>query len=309
MAIRTVAVFHCTSGVQSAWSCAEGMVRTFAALGFDTIDCGNPLRSEVAIERLRDVDLIVLMAPEWYHHGLTQRYGDAWQRLPAAKVAWYAESFHRDDRDFDFAAVKDLADIHYFPARQDAQEFGGHWLPFGVDTEIFYPKPVPKRFDVAFLGQLYAKRLEYVQRITVPITHIQSVSDPDPALSFAKLAEAYSMVRIFVNLPAYSRLLVTKVTEVMACRTLLITPEIDHPSGAGNLKQFSHGRTLLYYPPDRPETIGDLVAEVLSTPGTLERMSEDGFRDVHDHHSLTVRVSRILKDVAADALHRLPRSA
>lgn len=299
MGIGTVAVFHCTSGVQSAWSCAEGIVRTFAALGLRTIDCGHPLRTDVAIEDLRAADLIVLMAPEWYHHALVQRFGAAWQTLETPKIAWYAESFHRDDRDFDFGAVRDLADVHYFPAHQDAVEFGGKWLPFGVDTEVFYPKPVPKRFDVAFLGQLYPKRLEYVRRITIPITHIQSVSDPDPATSFARLAEAYSMAKIFVNLPAYSRLLVTKVTEVMACGTLLITPEIDHPSGADNLKQFEHGKSLLYYPPDRPETIGDLVAGVMASGDTLERMSEDGRREVHERHSLKVRLTTILADLAA----------
>ena len=299
MMVETIAVFHCTAFVGSAWSCAEGIVTTLMDMGHRVLNCGNPDKTDVPIEVLRGADLILLMAPEWYCETLAGRYGPDWLTLNAPKVAWYAESFERDDRTFDFTRVSPLADLHYFPAKQDAIAFGGRWLPFGVDTKIFYPRPVKKQHDVAFLGQMYPKRQAYIARITTPIAFLSPVSNSDCATSFFLLAAAYSSVRIFVNLPSYSRLLVTKVTEVMACRTLLITPEIDHPSGADNHAQFEHGKHLFYYPPDRPEAVGAIVAELLADFRRLDAITEEGWLDVQHNHALAKRLETIIADAAA----------
>ncbi|NOG72672.1 glycosyltransferase [Roseicella sp. DB1501] len=299
MSIRRVAVFHCTARVGSAWCCAEGISLTLAAMGYQVMDCGHPGAGGPPVEALRGADFILLGAVEWYGEMLEQRYGAAWAALPMPKLAWYAESAHRDDRDFPFGRYRALADRHYFPAAQDAMEFGGTWLPFGADPVLFAPRPVPKRHDAAFLGSLYPKRVEYLRRIGLPLARMAPVADPDPVRSFARLAEAYCSTRIFVNLPAYSRLLVTKVTEVMACGTLLLTPAMDHPSGLANMAQFEDRRHLVYYPPDRPEVLEGLIAHYLARPQEREAIAAAGRAEILRAHSLEARLRRLLADAEA----------
>ena len=295
--INRIAVFHCTARVGSAWACAEGICLTLERMGYEVLDCGRPEQMRVSVEQLSGVDLIILSAPEWYTAELKTIYGNAWNKLSAIKVAWFAESAHRDDRDFSFADVRDLVNYCYYPAIQDAHEFGGIWLPFGVDTNIFYPKPVTRNIDVGFLGAMYPKRTEYVKRINYPITYINSVSDPNYLRSFELLADAYSSVQIFVNLPALSRLLVTKVTEIMACGTMLITPKPDHDSALRNLDQFEDGKHLIYYDPNKPEEIARILTELKKKPLEVSRIANNGLEKVIWADSLDKRLQRIIQDV------------
>jgi hypothetical protein len=276
------------------------MAPTLRSLGYRVLDGGDPRVNSVPIEHLRQADLIIMNAVEWYDEVLINRYGlQAWQALKAPKAAWYAESAHRDDRSFPFDRCRPLADNHYFPAAQDAVEFGGEWLPFGADLSVFKPKPVEKRHDAAFLGMMYPKRAEYVSRIGYPLNILPPVSDPDPLRSFERLADAYSSTRIFVNLPSYSRLLVTKVTEVMACRTMLVTPKVDHPSGTLNMSQFTDGKHLVYYDSERPADIGDIVQHYLRSPNELDAIATAGFEEVLHAHTLSQRLKKIIADATS----------
>ncbi len=297
MSIRTVAVFHAGASVVSAWNCAEGIVETLQGMGFETIDCGNPQFRVVDIEVLKTADLIILSALEWYEPLIKQVYGSRWLELRAPKVAWYAESFHRDDRDFHYSRTAILADLHYFPALQDAIEFGGRWLPFGVDLNVFRPRPTAKQFDTAFVGQVYEKRRQYVEAAGLSITHVTAANDPAPKRSAELLSEAYSAISIFLNLPAYSRLLVTKVTEVMACKTMLITPVIDHPTALRNMDIFANGRHLVYYRQERPDELRDIVNYYVAHPDERDEIAEEGWRETVKNHGLASKIHTILDDL------------
>jgi hypothetical protein len=299
MSIQTIAVFRVhPSG--AAWCCSDGMASTLRSMGYRVLDCGDPRLTNVPIEDLQQVELIVMNAVEWYDEVLANRYGlQAWHALKAPKAAWYAESAHRDDRSFPFERCRPLADRHYFPAAQDAVEFNGEWLPFGADLSVFNPKPVEKRHAAAFLGMMYPKRAEYVSRIGYPLEILPPVCDPDTLRSFELLAETYSATRIFVNLPSYSRLLVTKVTEVMACGTMLVTPKVDHPSGAHNMSQFTNGKHLIYYDSDRPSDIGDIVKHYLRSPSQLDSIATAGLEEVARAHTLAQRLEKIIGDATS----------
>ena len=294
----TIAVFHCTAHVGAAWNCAEGLIAALTRMGHRVINAGDPRSAPAPLELVRSADLILLASAEWYAHLMWQHYGNRWRELKMPKATWYAESFHRDDQEFNFNTCRDLADRHFFPAIQDAEEFGGTWLPFGVDTEIFRPKNVPKQYEAAFLGSLYPKRIEYLKRIDYRLTYIQSVSDRDPVKSFQRLADAYSSTKIFVNLPALSRLLVTKVSEVMACGTMLITPKIDHPSGIRNMSLFEHEKHLVYYSPERPEEIAQFVRYYLAHDHEREAIAESGYEAILGTHQLESRLQTILDELA-----------
>lgn len=300
MPIQNIVVFHNTAAVGSAWCCAEGIVSELRAMGYRVADGGNPHASQLPAATLREADLIILGAPEWFARPLQLRYGAVWSGLRARKAAWYAESFHRDDRDFDFNTVRGLADHHYFPAIQDAEEFGGQWLPFGVDTAMFRPKSVPVVHDAAFLGTIYPKRAEYLARIPYKLERIQSVSSPDVRRSFALLADAYGSTRIFVNLPALSRLLVTKVTEVMACGTFLLTPRLDHPSAHRNMAPFEDRKHLVYYDPHAPAEIARLIEYYLAHPAERDAIAAAGRAEILKNHAMRLPLQKILDDAQRD---------
>jgi FkbM family methyltransferase len=301
MQIRTVALFHCVAGVASAWSCAEGIISTLMAMGYNVINCGNPEKTEFPLDKLRDADLIILSGAEWYSRAIDKRYSASWAEVKVPKVAWYTESFDRDDHHFDYGSLAHIADRHYFPAQQDAAAHAGQWLPFGVDSTLFTPMPTAKLYDAVFLGMMYGKRAEYAKRIKYPIFYLRTEFDHNnPAKSVQLLADAYSSARIVINLPSLSRLLVTKVTEVLACRTMLVTPKIDHPSAQANLQQFEDRVHLAYYAPDKPEEIGQIVDYYLAHADEREAIAEAGWRAVNQQHSLRHRLEKILNDAVSE---------
>ncbi len=296
MSIRTVAVFHNSAAVGSAWCCAEGILTTLAAEGYQVLNCGNPHHTTVPLELLRKVDLIILGAPEWYGNILTARYQAGWQQIEAPKIAWYAESAYRDDRTFDFKRCKDMADIHYYPAIQDAEEFGGAWLPFAADTTIFRPLQIAKKYETAFLGTIYPKRAEYIQQVGFSIDIMPPVHAQHPVESFHRLAQAYNSTKLFVNMPAYSRLLVTKVTEVMACGTMLVQPALDHPSGVRNMEQFVNGKHLVYYDQNRPDELADILKYYLHHPQERDAIAASGLDEIRRAHTMKHIVDRMIAD-------------
>ena len=153
MRIRRVAVFHNITNVNSAWCCAEGLAATLTAQGYEVFDCKNPRLTPSRFRIAKnDGRSSVMGAPEWFYDAILRFYGDEWTKLRATTIAWYAESADREDQNFNFSQYKTLADLNYFPAIQDAEEFNGNWLPFGVHTGVFKPLGLEKRYDVAFIG-------------------------------------------------------------------------------------------------------------------------------------------------------------
>ena len=160
---------------------------------------------------------------------------------------------------------------------------------------IFSSRGSP-RYVAAFLGNLYPKRAEYLARLEFPLERIAPAVCEDILRSLEMLADAYCSTQILVNLPSYSRLLVTKVTEVMACRTMIITPQIDNPSGAANLRQFEDGRHLVYYDPSRPKDIGDIVRHYAARPAECREIAQAGWAEIARGHSLRSRLEKIISD-------------
>lgn len=269
---------------------------TLAAEGFEVLNCGNPHNTVVPFELLSKVDLIILGAPEWYDQVLTARYGTAWRQLRMPKLAWYAESACRDDRTFDFERCRLLADLHYYPAVQDAEKFAGKWLPFAADTTIFCPLNTSRSYDTAFLGTIYPKRLEYIKQMSLPVSILPPVQAQHPVESFHQLARSYNSMKLFLNMPAYSRLLVTKVYEVMACGTMLVQPALDHPSGLSNMQQFINGKHLIFYDQNRPNELTEVLSYYLQHPHEREAIAMAGLDEIRRAHTMKHRIKRMTDD-------------
>jgi hypothetical protein len=299
--LDTIAVFHGGASNVCAWTCADGIVSTLSAMGYGVIDCIRPSRKDISIELLEHADLIILSGPEHFHYEIDQKYGAQWHKLRSRKAIWYSESTHRDDREFDFGSVNQLADLQYYPALQDAEEFGGHWLPFGADIKKFKPRNLLRENAAGFSGNLYPKRIEFLRRIDAQLKHVQAAQHRLPSRSVELLADAYNSTSIFVNLPALSRLLVTRVTEVMACRTMLITPKPDHQSALPNMNQFIDGKHLVYYDAEKPSQLGELIRYYLAHESEADSIAEAGWVEVSRSHTLEARLRKIIADVQFDA--------
>lgn len=307
MMTSTIAVFHNTAQVGSAWCCAEGISAELRKKGHRVLDFGNPRFTKTPLSELKRADAIIMGAPEWFFDAILEQYGNEWHALKAPKAAWYAETAHRDDQNFDFRKYLTMADLHYYPAEQDAREFGGTWLPFGTDEGIFRPLPGPKVHDVAFIGSMYPKRLEFIKNVDYPITILPQVHADNVLESFARLNEAYNSTKVFVNMPAYSRLLVTKVTEVMASRTMLVTPKLDHPSALANMAQFQDGKHLVYYDADSPKELGEILTYYSNHQNERDAIATNGWKEVIEKHTLSSRVDTILADIQAISIRTSSR--
>jgi hypothetical protein len=292
---KLIALFHTVSKVGTAWSCTEGVIQTLRRMGHRVMDCQCGMSAGPNLQQLKRADLILLIGLEWFDDVIRIRYDAGWRELKMPKIAWYIESFQRDRDGFNFNVMREFADAHFFPAIQDAEQNKGEWLPFGVDTEMFKQVNIPKTHDAAFLGSIYAKRTEFLKRIDFPITCLPKIDPPHPIQRFEQLAAAYSSIKVFVNLPAYSRLLVTKVTEVMACGTFLMTPELDRDWARGNMAPFEHGKHLIYYPPENPPEIAGLIKYYLDHEAERQAIARAGYEEILKNHRLELRLEKILR--------------
>jgi len=302
-----IAVFYPTGIWGCAWSCQQGLVTTLQNLGADVLDCpvdlGEPATTRLPdFEVLECADLVMVSAIEYMFPHIERKYGYRWFSNIAPKaINLYTESLHRDDTHWNHEALGKFAKLQVFPAAQDAREARGYYLPFGVDTEIFYPEPTTQAtIDVGFIGTLYSKRVGYMERIGYPISHVAAPVERVNGIYEVRqgthnLRHCYNIMKIFVNLPALSRLLVTKITEVMACGTFLLTPMLDHPSALENMDIFNNESELVYYRADDPRTCGHLIQWYLDHPEARERIADWGCQVVHEKYSLRKRLQKILE--------------
>jgi Glycosyl transferases group 1 len=281
-------------------------------------------------EVLQKQDVLLVSGPEhiapWIEHvwGMYE-----WKQLTGARVCWLQESCRRDDYNIDFDAIRWCGDEWFFPAIQDAEfhdqemfaKGRSHWLAFGVDTRIFRAcvecesvKPhghffeSSKVLDVGFMGLLYKKRQVFVQalrRHNIPPIHCGRVEVQDIfGYQFEECARRYAenirQIKVFINMPALSRLMVAKVYEVLACGTFLLTPQLPEEQGTHkNMQHFESHKHLMYYSPSNLPYLAQLLREYSSPEmdEIRERIAAAGCAEVHKNHSLELRLTELLAKV------------
>lgn len=279
------------------------------------------------VETLKKCDAVLVSGPEHIAPWLDAVYGKyEWKNLGIPKAAWWHETMQRDDYSLDWDNVSMWADENFVPAYQDADwlsqpMFGGehvHWLPFGVDTKIFKPFTsltptddqgrTEKAWPIAFVGLIYDKRGRFLQALSrhnhPPIrcgqVSINDLSGFCAEESARRLADNYRRVKVFFNLPAMSRLLVSKVYEVMACGTFLLSPQLPADHGIDkNREAFESGRHLVYYRSSNLPYVAQLLRDWSSDEKAVERekIAATGCQEVHEKHSLQSRLETILSKI------------
>jgi len=203
-----------------------------------------------------------------------------------------------------------------------------HYLPFGADTEIFKPNLCPqcrngppasdcitclgvgtlpsgKDVDIGFIGSLYGPRLTYLDRLRPHLkgvsllcgnVAVQDIEGPSPEETALRLAGNYRRIKVFLNLPSLSQLLVTKAVEVMACGTFLLQPALGAAAGK-NMELFAHTRHLVYYRHTNLGFLAQILREFMERDLDREVIAAAGCKEVREKHSLRLRLEELLRKV------------
>lgn len=207
------------------------------------------------------------------------------------------------------------------------------WLPFGVDTDVFKPMPCPvckggvtklvckyclgsgtrpsaKDIDVGFVGMMYPKRNDFVARLSehmkagrdpwLIIGNVQILDMDGPAWTdqALRLAYNYRRCKVFLNLPAYSELLVSKIAEIMACGTFILTPMLEGAAEPNCV--FQHAKELAYYRPSNLPFLVQTMRQFAEKDEMREQIAQAGMAVVHEKYSLKVQVPEILSKCKLD---------
>ena len=245
-----IAAFYSDSPF-AGWVQCEGFVDVLKRMGHDVVGIAVPPTTQVTQamadkvnKPIDDCDMVIVSGPEWLRKWIQAFYPN-WAKLKCPKVAWYHESFVREDFTLDYKNFEGMFDFHFFPDRADAEKYKGEFLPLGVDTGMFNVCALDERdIEVGFIGLMYPKRAEFVRELTPHLGDIQikymsacqSERGLIPAIgvwdadglnirrSMLMLAETYRRIKVFVTFPSMSNVLVAKVLESMACGCELVAP-------------------------------------------------------------------------------------
>jgi glycosyltransferase involved in cell wall biosynthesis len=207
--------------------------------------------------------------------------------------------------------LKSWAKYFYFPATQDADQFGGTWMPFGIDTTMFNPALNPagghetdKKYNLGFIGSLYQSRKNYLEKLSAGAgddlsfnlgqVFVQDLSGVLPKESTLLLAENYRQIKVFFCLPPISRLIIEKVFEVMACGTFVMYPKLPG-AAAENLSIFEHGKEIVYY---EPGYMADNIKQIryyLAHEDEREHIAAAGCKKVHELYRLDKMLEKMLE--------------
>ncbi|HEY6465520.1 MAG TPA: glycosyltransferase [Candidatus Acidoferrales bacterium] len=296
-----------------AWSLSSGLVDTLERMGHELLavpiaGTENSIRREgraaaqlnraayPTIAQLRECDGILLSGPEHMQPELATLYPD-WNEIDVPKVSWLHETVEREDYGrLPIESIKQLAHATFTPAFQD-QKFGMEWLPFGVDTHVFKPDwNVRKEFDAAFIGLMYPKRTQFMQALrpylggieilhcNIQVADLGGVRIRDSAMLYA---DNLRRIKVFVNLPTLCQHTVTKVYEVVACGTFLITPAIAECRNFDNLQ--AH-----FYLPNRPDQLAQSIRFCLEHEDERNEATRACCEQVHRLHRLDLRCETLV---------------
>ena len=279
-----VAVFY--PSVETAWSITKGVCSTLHKMGHSVTDCGSDFSGRL------DHDLIFVSGPEYLWKKLREIHPQ-WDRLDAVKVGWLHETVEREDYDINPIAVNGklpMEEIKKFtpqlftPAIQD-QTYDAKFLPFGVDTDMFYPRDKTE-YSVIYTGSVYKKRRDFLEKYP----SVRTMVGYRPYDETKDYVYGIGRATAVLNLPSLSEASNTRTFETLACKTALITPAMRYPDYL-----FEDGKHLLYYQGSPEEAVSKMRTEAT-------RLAEQGYDLVTKRHSMLHRMRYILDTINARPL-------
>jgi hypothetical protein len=289
---------------------------TLERMGHQVLDCplpGNQIHDLENVKKrmpptdvLNQCDVILAGFFEYVQPWLAQVYGfENWSKLKVPVIARFDESMDRTDLQLPvrIEELKRWATHYSFPAAQDAEKYGGDWLPFGADTTIFRSARVSKLYDVGFVGSLYPTRKKYINElaphlgrdINVRIGNalVQDLSGICERESTELLAHNYRQCRIFLCLPPLSRLIVEKVFDVISCGTFCMFPKL-LGDAEKNMSLFADGHEIVYYDVGFFIENAKQIKYYLDHDAERERIASNGSKKVHELYGLDQMLEKLL---------------
>ena len=288
-----------------AWAVSTGLGDALARLGHHVTVC--PINATLpsidkarypSFKELQQAEGIIVSGPEHINKHILALYQD-WESLTTPKVAWMHETVSREDygKKLSPSGFRRFVKNTFCSAVQD-EEYGFRWLPFGVDTEVFKPNwGQPKQWDVAFIGYLYPKRREFLDRVLPHLNginlicgnvQVQDLDGVNLRMTAALYADTLRKIKVFVNFPSLTEVLVTKVTEAQACGTFLVTPTMHH-------QRNNEGIQARFYDPEKPETLAEGIRMALEHEQEREQAARLCCEQVHRLHKLEYRCEVLLE--------------
>ncbi len=310
-----------------------GYYNTLTRMGHEVRDCFFPgntvqvtpfvLDKMPTMEQLLESDLVIVFYMEYTQPWLKAIYPfEQWELLmeKVPVLARFDESMDRGDLWLPqrVPELKKWATHYSFPAAQDAEKYGGEWLPYGADTTIFNPyrKETPdrlgvpvrteKKYDLGFIGTLYQQRHEYlmklIQHVGAKTTFysgnviVQDLGGLRERETTELLAENYRSIRYFFCLPPMSRLLVEKIFDVMASDTAVFFPRFPD-AAAKNLSIFKDEEHIIYYELGFFANNGKQIKYYLEHPEEGERIARAGGELVRREYTLEGMLQKMIGKV------------
>ena len=261
-----IAYFH-TGTVLSSWSIFS-MGATLRSMGHEVLEGTIPTNAHGAVvqnvgrgdyerirskmptlEELKSCDVILVAGPEYVAVWLNTLYGkEQWCQLKPRRVALYLESTNRQDAQFRYEIFADWYHFHYFPDRDDVARFGGQHLDGFIDLGMFKPcvfegeaghtcdescearRMAGKKYQAAFVGSLYKKRLDYLTELLPLISGVDFYANGVAVRDLGGecqrewaelLAKNIRQIKVHVALPSNNiNMMVARPFETMACGDL-----------------------------------------------------------------------------------------
>jgi glycosyltransferase involved in cell wall biosynthesis len=272
-------------------------------------------------ENLESCDVVLVFAPEYVAVWLNTLYGkQTWSSLKGRRVAIYGETTRREDVQFRYDIFADSYDLHYFADPEDASLMGGRHMQGFVDLEMFKPcllqgqpghqcdqacylrRMAEKKYEAAFVGSLYKKRIEFLGRL-LPLlpgvdfyasgVWVRDLGGECHRESAELLAKNIRQIKVHVALPSNaSTMTVPRTIETMACGTFLLTNQTeDNP--------FRDGFHCRLYDPAKPGELADMIRYYIAHEDEREAIAQAGCEEVRRHYSVRDRLQEVLESAVS----------
>jgi glycosyltransferase involved in cell wall biosynthesis len=280
------------SNLGNSWSMSDGVLNALDRMGHDVVAAlhihGDIPNSAKPDPSWNDFDFVLVLEAEY----IPKEY---WTHLTCPKALWFTETSRREDLHFEGLYQEQIRfpKVHpFFVALQDAREYGGTWLPHGVDTEFFKPSGVPKVHEIGYFGQIYPRRVRTWKMVCdagIKVHRIERIVTERIRMNEI-LIHDINQCKMILALPAYSHSFTTRPLEVMACGVPIVVPHMADFARC-NEEQFSYSPA--YYDEHDPQSLKRAISEAYQIdPACI-------LREVQEFHTLEIRLQKIIDTMKA----------
>lgn len=220
------------------------------------------------------------------------------RKVSAKKALWSFDTYRTDkqkfhgwiEKDFDIVFVLQKHFVSFF---KRAKTF---WMPCACDHTVHKKYPLPKIYDVAFIGnvdpQYYPERAKLLDRLKskFKVTVFSNFFGNETTKFGSELTKIYSQSKIVFNKSGFGEINF-RVFEALGCGSMLISDRLREEVGLETL--FQDGKHLVLY--NSPDDLMDKVSYFLQHEEEREKIALEGQKEVLAKHTFEHRARKMLE--------------